>query len=219
MNSKIIIWLCFFSLVYPEIVMGQTAATDSTLNPAIHSDSDKVFLPISQFTYAGDRRYTITGESPRLSTEIKPLPSAILGGVILTSVIALHINQRNAWWSGTRGSFHFQEDWLSALQVDKTGHAFGGYLFSYGMDEALKTSGVDYNSSAIYGSVLGLVYQTYVESEDGFAKEWGFSPSDWYFDVAGSAFYLAQHYVPALQNITPKWQYIPTEWTSKANIK
>jgi hypothetical protein len=86
------------------------------------------------------------------------------------------------------------------------------------MDEALKASGVDYNSSALYGSLFGLAYQTYVETEDGFAKTWGFSPSDWYFDFIGPAFYLAQHYVPALQNITPKWQYIPTEWTTKANI-
>jgi hypothetical protein len=91
-------------------------------------------------------------------------------------------------------------------------------MFSYGMDEALKTSGVDYNSSALYGSIFGLAYQTYVETEDGFAKDWGFSPSDWYFDFIGPAFYLAQHYVPSLQNITPKWQYIPTEWTTKADI-
>jgi hypothetical protein len=54
--------------------------------------------------------------------------------------------------------------------------------------------------------------------EDGYSKDWGFSPSDWYFDVIGPSFYLAQHYVPALQNIMPKWQYIPTEWTTKSNI-
>jgi hypothetical protein len=86
------------------------------------------------------------------------------------------------------------------------------------MDEALMASGLDYNSSALYGSIFGIAYQSYVEFEDGFAKDWGFSPSDWYFDFIGPCFYLAQHYVPALQNITPKWQYIPTEWTTKENI-
>jgi hypothetical protein len=197
---------------------GQTESANSVLKSNSYSDSTLVYLPISKFTYAGDKRFTISGDQPRLTTEIKPVTASIIGGVTLTSVIALHIHQRNAWWSGARAPFHFQEDWISALQVDKCGHAFGGFLLSYGMDEALKTSGVDYNSSAIYGSVFGLAYQTYVEMEDGFAKDWGFSPSDWYFDVIGPAFYLAQHYVPALQNITPKWQYVPTEWTTKANI-
>jgi hypothetical protein len=202
----------------PGYLKGQTVNEDSTLVKNNISDSNQVFLPISQFTYADDRRVTISGEQPRLQTEIKPVTTAIIGGVTVASVIALHIHQQNAWWSGERRSFHFEEDWVSALQVDKCGHAYGGYFFSYLMDEALKTSGVDYNSSALYGSIFGLAYQTYVETEDGFAKDWGFSPSDWYFDFIGPSFYLAQHYVPALQNITPKWQYIPTEWTTKADI-
>ena len=218
MQLKIFIVLSFLLFTCPNILMGQSEAPDSVLYSKTPSDSGQAYLPISQFTYGGDRRFTISGDQPRLITEIKPVTTAIIGGVILTSVIALHIHQQNAWWSGTRGSFHFQEDWISALQVDKCGHAFGGYMLSYGMDEALKTSGVDYNSSVLYGSIFGLAYQTYVETEDGFAKTWGFSPSDWYFDFIGPAFYLAQHYVPALQNITPKWQYIPTEWTTKADI-
>ena len=218
MPLKIFIILSVALFLSSHILMGQTEAPDSSLNTKTVSDSDHFYLPVSQFTYAGDRRFTISGDQPRLTTEIKPMTTAIVGGVTLTSIIFMHIHQNNAWWSGQRRSFHFQEDWISALQVDKCGHTFGGYMFSYGMDEALKTSGVDYNSSALYGSIFGLAYQTYVETEDGFAKDWGFSPSDWYFDFIGPAFYLAQHYVPALQNITPKWQYIPTEWTTNANI-
>ena len=224
MQLKIFIVLPLVVFLCSDFLMGQIDTTDSIVNtktysnPNTYSDSDHVYLPVSQFTYAGDRRFTISGDQPRLHTEIKPVTIAIVGGVTLTSIIIMHISQSNAWWSGQRRSFHFQEDWISALQVDKFGHAFGGYTFSYLMDEALKTSGVDYNSAALFGSIYGLAYQTYVETEDGFAKTWGFSPSDWYFDFIGPAFYLAQHYVPALQNITPKWQYIPTEWTTKANL-
>jgi hypothetical protein len=218
MHLKIINILLLLVFFCPAIILPQTVATDSLLNSKASSDSDQVYLPVSQFTFAGDRRFTISGEQPRLKTEFKPVTAAIIGGVTVTSLVIMHIYQSNAWWSGQRRSFHFQEDWISALQVDKCGHAYGGYFFSYGMDEALKASGIDYNSSALYGSLFGLAYQTYVETEDGFAKSWGFSPSDFYFDFIGPAFYLAQHYVPALQNITPKWQYIPTEWTTKANI-
>lgn len=218
MRLKFHIILSLFVFLCPAYLICQKETPDSTIISNTSSDSSHFYLPISQFTYAGDRRFTISGEQPRLTTEIKPVTTAIIGGITLASIIALHINQSNAWWSGQRRSFHFQEDWISALQVDKLGHTYGGYFFSYGMDEALKTSGVDYNSSALYGSIFGLVYQTYVETEDGFAKTWGFSPSDLYFDFIGSAFYLAQHYTPALQNITPKWQYVPTKWTTNADL-
>src|ERR1035437_2851389 len=146
MQLKIFIILSVVLFLCPHFLMGQIE----------FSDSDHVYLPISQFTYASDRRFTISGDQPRLTTEIKPMTTAIIGGVTLTSIILMHIHQNNSWWSGQRRSFHFQEDWISALQVDKCGHAFGGYLFSYCMDEALKTSGVDYNSSALYGSIFGL---------------------------------------------------------------
>jgi hypothetical protein len=215
---KVFALFSLLSFLNPVILSGQSVNSDSLSVSDSSSDSNQVFLPISQFKYADDRKYTISGDQPRLKTEIKPVTTAILGGVTLATMVAMHIHQQNAWWSGQRRSFHFQEDWVSALQVDKCGHAFGGYFFSYLMDDALLTSGVDYNSSALYGSIFGIAYQTYVETEDGFAKDWGFSPSDWYFDFMGSAFYLAQHYVPALQNITPKWQYVPTEWTTKADI-
>ena len=230
MHIKIISLFCLLSICFPRYLnahtlLGDTIQVSVNANNAdslqfnnAKSDLSEGYLPVSQYTWAGDRRFTISGDQPGLTTKIKPVTTAIIGGVVLTSVVVLHVAQQNAWWSGQRRSFHFAEDWVSALQVDKFGHAFGGYMMSYGMDAALITSGVDYNSSALYGSLFGLAYQSYVEFEDGFAKDWGFSPSDWYFDFIGPAFYLAQHYVPALQNITPKWQYVPTEWTTKDNI-
>lgn len=177
------------------------------------------YVPLSEFTYAGERRYTIDGSLPTLKTHIKPLNVSIFGGIFLGTIIGLHLHQANAWWSSDRGHFHFQEDWVSALQVDKAGHAFGGYLASYAMSEGLMASGVSWDAANVWGSVFGLAYQTYVETEDGFAKNWGFSPSDWYFDAIGPIFFLAQHNVPALQNITPKWQYIPTQWTNRPDIR
>lgn len=180
-------------------------------------DTNK-YIPLSSFTYAGERRYIIDGSLPTTTTQIKPLNASIFGALFLGSVIALHIHQSNAWWSKDRGNFHFQEDWVSALQVDKAGHAFGGYISAYAMSEGLMASGFSWNSATLWGSVFGLAYQTYVETEDGFAKDWGFSPSDWYFDAIGPIFFLAQHNVPALQNITPKWQYVPSQWTGKPEL-
>jgi hypothetical protein len=181
-------------------------------------DTLNEFVPLSEFTYAGLQRYTLDGSLPRTVTEIKPTNLAILGGLYLGTFIGLHIYQHNAWWKDQRRGFHFEEDWVSALQADKSGHAYGGYMASYLMSEGLMASGFDWNDATLWGAVFGCVYQTYVETNDGFAKEWGFSPSDWYFDVLGPLFFLAQHHVEALQNITPKWQYVPTTWYGQPQI-
>ncbi|MHB1688252.1 MAG: DUF2279 domain-containing protein [Ignavibacteriaceae bacterium] len=188
---------------------------------SVQNDSAKTseeYVPLSQFTYAGERRFTLDGSMPLEKTKLRLGNAAIVGGVYLGAIIFLHIHQTNAWWSGQRGKFHFEEDWVSALQVDKAGHSYGGYIISYIMSEGLMASGFSWDDATIYGAGFGLLYQTYVETEDGFAKTWGFSPSDWYFDAIGPLFFLSQHYVPALQNITPKWQYIPSEWTGQPVI-
>lgn len=188
-------------------------STDSTSTP----DQSK-FLSPDKFTYAGERRYTLDGMLPNAKTEIRTTNAAILGGIYLGTLTWLHFNQANAWWKKDRGKFHFEEDWVYALQVDKAGHFYGGYLFSYVFSEALIASGFSWDEAADWGTVLGITYETYIETEDGFAKSWGFSPSDFYADAMGSIFFIAQHYVPALQNVTPKWEYIPSEWIGKPVI-
>lgn len=207
-----------FVFLFSSLVSAQDTLSSSVTDAKPELKDSSLYIPLSQFTYAGDRRYTIDGNLPFRKTQIKPLQTAIIGGVFATTVVALHINQENAWWKGQRRSFHFVEDWQSALQVDKLGHSFGSYLMSYGTSESLMASGFNWDDATIYGAIIGLCYQTYVETEDGFASSWGFSPSDWYADAFGSMFFLAQHYVPALQNITPKWQFAPSEWTGKPII-
>ncbi|MGE5681200.1 MAG: DUF2279 domain-containing protein [Bacillota bacterium] len=182
------------------------------------TSAEQLTLPVSKFTYSGDRRYTIDGSLPNLKSKLRPVPASIVGGLYLGTLVYLHFHQQNAWWSGNRGNFHFQEDWVSALQVDKAGHAFGAYIMSYMLTEGLTVSGINWDDANIYGSALALAYQSYVETEDGFAKSWGFSPSDLYFDALGSIFFLSQHYIPALQKVTPKWQFVPSEWTGKPVI-
>jgi len=195
-----------------------TAKPDSSISQTENSNDISELVPLSQFTYAGQRRYTMDGSIPRLNTKIKLVTTSIIGGIYLGTLIWLHIHQQNAWWSGQRGNFHFEEDWVSALQVDKAGHSYGGYMMSYAVSEGLMASGFSWDEATLLGGGFGLAYQTYVETEDGFARDWGFSPSDWYFDAIGPIFFVAQHYVPALQNITPKWQYVPSEWTGEPII-
>lgn len=163
------------------------------------------------FRYANMQRYTLTGELPLKQTKIKPLNFAVFVGFTTGFMASQHIIQVNTIWEETV-EFKFQEDGQYALWADKAGHFFGTFLTSYLFTEGFLQAGLSHDASKIWGTVMGLSYSTYVEIMDGFGAKWGFSPSDFYLDIAGAAFHLGQHYVPFLQNFTPKFMYFPANW-------
>ncbi len=135
----------------------------------------------------------------------------IYGGITLASGIAVHIYQSNAWWNNQNSHFHIQEDNTYALQIDKYGHFYATRLLAHAFSSTLEASNVDLESSYQYGALLSFLYQMYVEVEDGFGPNWGFSPGDATADLLGSSFYLAQYYFPVLHNFSPRLSYMPTE--------
>jgi hypothetical protein len=161
------------------------------------------------FNYAGSKRFTLDGESPKLNTEIIPMRASLMGAIALTTAIALHINQSAAWWDGKGTSFYFYDDWNDALFADKFGHFLGGYFTSYFTREAFVFSGFSWDESILLGSLAGLISQTYIEFKDGYAENTGFSASDLAADALGVVYFYLQHYLPVLQNFSPKWQYVP----------
>jgi hypothetical protein len=145
------------------------------------------------------------------STHIDSGRLALVGGVTLATGVAVHFYQQGAWWQGPRAPFRFENDWDYALNVDKLGHAYGAYLLSHLFGYSLRWSGLSRSSSVWYGSVLGLSYQLYVEVEDGFHKEYGFSPGDAISDVAGAMVPLLQESFPVLRSVSLKWSYEPSQ--------
>ena len=181
----------------------------SNIKSPIHLEPRPNTVSENDFKYAGSKRFTLTGDPPNLSTEIKPLQASITGLVVVVTGIALHNNQSVAWWDGKGRSFYIKDDWKNALFADKFGHFMGGYFTAYCAREAFVFSGVSWEESILLGSVLGLVTQTYIEFKDGYAENTGFSPSDFVADFAGVTYFYLQHYIPILQNFSPKWQYTP----------
>jgi hypothetical protein len=165
----------------------------------------------NEFKYAGSPRFTLSGELPNISTQIKPLQAALALSVTVAAGISLHINQSAAWWDGKGSSFYFRDDWNEVHFADKFGHFMGGYYISYVAREAFVFSGFSWEQSIFFGSLLGLLSQTYVEFKDGYAENTGFSPSDFGADFLGVSYFYLQHYIPFLQNFSPKWQYAPPQ--------
>ncbi len=144
------------------------------------------------------------------SAQVHPVRLAILGTLTAGTVVAVHFYQQGAWWQGARAPFRFENDWDYALNVDKMGHAYGAYLLSHLFSYGLAWGGLKHSTSVTFGSLFGISYQLYVEVEDGFHKDYGFSPGDAIADVAGGMLPLVQESYPALQSFALKWSYFPS---------
>lgn len=134
-----------------------------------------------------------------------------LGLIYLGTGIAVHIYQKNAWWKDQKTKFHFTNDWDYALWIDKFGHLYASALLAHLFSAGLEAGNIQSEPAALYGSAAALAFELYVEVEDGFGPNWGFSPGDAIADVLGASFTLAQYYYPALKNIQLKMSYFPTE--------
>jgi hypothetical protein len=134
---------------------------------------------------------------------------ALVGGVLAGGMAAIHIYQQHGWWADNRTSFHFQEDLTYGLGVDKIGHFHGASFLAFVIGNAVRWADVPDDEALWIGSGGSLLFQTYVEVEDGFST-WGFDRVDFAADVGGAAWPLAQHYVPALQSVNLKMSYRPS---------
>lgn len=178
-----------------------------TINKINNLENSK-YISESEFFYGDHKRYSITGKRPLKETDINPWAFGAFTGTYVAFMITQHLIQVNTIWE-EQGDFKIIEDGQYALQADKAGHFFGAYYASYFFNEGFQASGLSNDAAAFWGAMMGLSYQLYIEIMDGFGVNWGFSPSDFYADVAGSLFYILQHHFPILQNFTPKFMYFP----------
>jgi hypothetical protein len=169
------------------------------------------FYSWDEFRYAGQRQYTIDGSLPRRWTELRMPAAAIVGSVYASVVAGLQIYQGINFWQD-RVPFRVIDDWDIELFTDKPGHFFAAYIASKVSKDMLMAAGYSWELAAICGPIMGLGYQFYVEVMDGYGKNWGFSPSDAWFNAMGAGWLLAQHFVPFLQYIAPKADFIPSPW-------
>ena len=165
----------------------------------------RFFTLISIFYYLIASSQTDTINSTRLKYFVAGNVTLYAGsGIVLNSL----------WYKKySTGSFHFFNDSKEWLQIDKAGHAFSSYYLSKISDNGFNWVGNDDKKSAIYGSLLGVLYISSVEIFDGFSENWGASTSDLVADIGGSAFYLSQQLLWKEQRIIPKFSFHTTKYS------
>lgn len=165
----------------------------------------------------------------KIPLNIDPLESktdynllAGIGGVALGIGVGVHIYQANAWWQEQGSTFKIVNDWKYALWIDKFGHFFGSNIIAHGLSAGFEAANIDIEHSAIYAAIGAFAFQTFVEIEDGFGPQWGFSPGDLGADFLGAAYSLGQYYIPTLKHIQPRVSYYPSKayinGTHKGNV-
>lgn len=113
--------------------------------------------------------------------------------------------------------FHFYNDSRAYLQVDKFGHTFGAYVYSYAGYHFLLNAGVSRKEALYYGATLGLVLQTPIEIMDGIYEGYGFSWGDMAANTLGSALVLGQELLFREQVVKYKFSYRESSYARNAN--
>jgi uncharacterized protein YfiM (DUF2279 family) len=113
--------------------------------------------------------------------------------------------------------FHFYNDNKAYLQVDKFGHAFGSYVYSYMGYHYLRNSGYSRKDALLYGSTLGLILQTPIEIMDGIHEGYGFSWGDMVANASGSVIVLGQELLFKEQVVKYKFSYWESAYSHNAN--
>lgn len=131
-------------------------------------------------------------------------------GYGLTMVALNHL-----WYSDSKKqSFRFFNDNAEWKQVDKLGHFYSAFYFSYGTAAALKWSNVPAQKADLWGAVTGFLVLVPVEVFDGFSDAYGASAGDLVADAAGSAFYLGQQHLWNEVRIAPKFSFRRTGYAA-----
>jgi hypothetical protein len=157
-------------------------------------------------------------ESARDSLKIKKgtlyKALAFTGAYYATSIYVMN----NTWYKDKeKVPFHFYNDNAAYLQVDKFGHMFGGYVYSYiGFFGSLNL-GTTRKEALIFGSTLGFVLQFPIEIMDGVHEGYGFSWGDIAANAMGSTLVYGQELLFREQVVKYKFSYWESEYSKNSN--
>jgi len=131
-------------------------------------------------------------------------------GIATAAVVTyVHIHQSNAWWSEQGSSFKFVNDWNYALGIDKIGHFYGTNLLAHMFSGVFEAANYSSEKSAWFAATTALAFELFIEIEDGFGPQWGFSPGDAVANVLGAAYFVSQYYFPVLKHFQHTPEVLP----------
>lgn len=146
------------------------------------------------------------------STEIYQKRKKIVlgGGAVIYTGTLYFLYQ--AWYKDyDQSAFHFYNDNSNWMLMDKCGHALTSYQLSRIGYHTAQWAGYSKNKSIWIGGATGFIFQTIIETLDGFSEEWGASPGDLIANTVGSALFISQQKLWDEQRFMMKISYHGTK--------
>ncbi|MDX1907328.1 MAG: DUF2279 domain-containing protein [Bacteroidia bacterium] len=108
--------------------------------------------------------------------------------------------------------FHFFNDWREWQQIDKFGHALGGYHATKWVTGLCKWSGMPKRQSLVVGGVSGFMAMSTIEVLDGFGEGWGFSWPDIGANFVGASLAVTNQALWNEDRIQLKVSWLPSPY-------
>lgn len=125
--------------------------------------------------------------------------------------VATMVGLNQLWYKDApKQSFQFFNDNAEWKQVDKLGHFFSAYYFSYGTSKALKWSNVSSTKADLAGAITGFAVLLPIEIFDGYSAAYGASSGDLLANAGGALFFLGQQRLWNEQRLFPKFSFRQT---------
>jgi hypothetical protein len=126
-----------------------------------------------------------------------------------------YVGLHQLWYKDSpRQSFRFFNDNAEWKQVDKLGHFYSAFYFSWGTSQALRWAHVHPTKSDLIGALTGLLVVAPIEIFDGYSADYGASSGDLLADAAGSLFFLGQKRLWNEVRLIPKFSYQSTHYAA-----
>jgi hypothetical protein len=136
--------------------------------------------------------------------------------VIISSAIVLpatYVGLYQVWYKNSpRQSFTFFNDNAEWKQLDKAGHFFSSFYFSYGSSQVLQWANVNSPKADLAGALAGFLITAPIEIFDGYSADYGASTGDLIADAAGPLFFLGQKKLWNEVRIIPKYSFHRTSF-------
>lgn len=144
-------------------------------------------------------------------------PALAAGGAAMAgATVVFQVHQ--TWWPRRRSSFRFQNDWAYVRSADKAGHATAGYLLARAYRGPLRWAGMDDTQAADWAAGVAWGQLLFHEAFDGFNPIQGFSVGDLAANTVGVGLAWGQSRVPALEAVSMKVSYWPSDWSGRSPI-
>ena len=176
------------------------------------SMKNSFFISIT-FLLICNSAYSQRPDTAATSTDSNVIPwrLGLVAGGTAGLIVTAHLQNYNSWWKGTRGPFHLSVDDSPTLGADKCGHFLFSYYAADIVGNSLDWSGIGRDRGLLYGGIVSIAFQLYVEVEDGFHPDLGFSVGDAVADGAGAILPLLQEKYHSFRAISPKWSINPSD--------